>query len=224
MKDDAGANAGTPSAEPQETEIDYRKEYESLTAQYKGVQRTNERLSKEIKSRIVGEEQAEHVKSLGRKLDMVLDVLEKSGFSDAELAAKVKAVRVESAQAESRLKVETEALSKIAEIFAKTGVDFEDVEVAKAYFESGNYDKAIKAYERAAAKVEPEDGEGEDDVTREAAVRAVGKKVDTGKSTVTQPVDSEAAAKRKLAEIDKIADPKERSNARWALLRDMKKG
>lgn len=209
--DNANPNAETQTAEEAKAEV------ERLRAQLKGEQRTNERLRKDLRGRVTGEESTELIRVQGKKLDTVIEYLEKSGLNDPEFTQKLKTIKAESSQAESRLREETEATLKIEELVAETGVDFAEVGEAGAYWESGNYKKAVAVYERVAKGKQVPAGDDEKKV--EAA-----KKVDAGGGTVATATGLDAKYRTKLTEADKIADPKARADARWAVVREYQKG
>ena len=220
MTEDQVTNSGAeanPNAEPPTITVT-AAEVEAITARLKGEQRTNERLRKELQSRVVSEETTELLRLQGKKLDTVIDYMEKSGISDPELATRLKSIKAEAAQSETRIRQETEATVKIAEILAETGVDFGSVEAAQAYWEVGNHKKAVEVYERTAKKSTASTAAAEDSKVTAA------KRVDTGTSTVVSATTPEAKVAAKLAEADKIADPKARIAARWAALGEKMRG
>jgi len=212
LEDEAGANVD-PKTEPQ-TADDTAAEVERLRSQLKGEQRTNERLRGEIKSRLSQESVGEAVSNQGKLLEAMADTLEKLGLNDPEIGSKLQAVKAEVAQAESRRREQDNALGKIADVFADTGVDFESVEAAQAYFESGNYKKAIEVYERV-AKGKKVDSAADSDEQREKIEAA--KKVDAKGSSLAQATTPEGKLQAKLAEASKLS-ARDRVAARWAAL------
>lgn len=218
QSDDASTNEAAQTSDTSEAggEIDYKAEYEKLLPQYKGLQRTASRLQTEMKSRLKGEEALGQIGILTVKVDTILDAFDKSGFTDQELAAKIKTVKTQTAQAGERLRAETTALEKIADITAETGVDFSSIDAAQAYWDSGNLAKAVEVYEKAARKpAGAADIQKQVDLLVEQKLRELGKGVDgkTGTTATSKPKSvSERIAKvtgsreEQTAELWKIAE------------------
>ena len=146
MVEDANAPAAS-GAEPQTATATDDKTVvsaEDLKRQYKGLQKTNERLRQELNRRLESEHSSQELKLLADRFDKLTTLIEPA--LGTELRAKLVQINEAAASAQKRLNDESTAQRKFADTLADTGIDFEDPEarVAKAYYESGNYSRATE--------------------------------------------------------------------------------
>lgn len=141
---DEGATSSTATEEDVSVEK-LKAENEALQAQLKGQQRANERLRGDLKDRVKAEDTASRLAVMSESFEKLAGVLKEAG--DEQVAAAVDEVLGASRTASESISRETEAQTTIADELGKVGLDWEDpkLEAARAYYDSGNYDKAQEA-------------------------------------------------------------------------------
>ena len=144
---DAVATASEPQPDSQDPEA-LAADPAALVRQYKGLQRTNERLRRELMGKVDTDDTREHVRLLRESVDAFTKIIEPA--LDPTSREQVVKLRTATESAQKKLTDETAAQKKFAEVLADQGIDFDSDEaaVARAFYESGKYDRAIEALDK----------------------------------------------------------------------------
>src|SRR3990167_6732747 len=127
---------------------------ENLKRQLAGQQRTNERLRTELKDRENVSALREEMRLARDGVDKLFEAVSNSPIMDDKVAEELRAFRDKTTRDRQRLDDESKTRAEIVDIAGAAGIDFdsEEAEVAKAYYESGEFDKSITALKKIATK------------------------------------------------------------------------
>lgn len=184
---------------------------EKLESQLKGLQRANERLRRELTNSVQAEGNAEVLKTLSEAINSIGSSV--AGVLDEETAAKVKQTLARTAQVQTALEAETGARSKIVDKLGAIDMEWEDdsLGAARAYYEDGNYDKAIGEVDKVISKQKDNTRELEVQVEVEKRLREAGHTIvqsSGGSAPKPPPLEGEEALRVKLQDKT-IQDPRE---------------
>lgn len=149
-------NEGKTSPTETETEVTSPDEKMIPFSEYQKLQRKLARAQRTADTRIGGEEAASRVALLDEKVDAILEVL-KGSAGDEKLSEAMSAHLEKGKTVRARVQQETAALKEISALEIEHDADFNEDRVAVAYWESGNYAKALETFTKGLAD-DPADG------------------------------------------------------------------
>lgn len=166
-------------------EVDWRARAESLESQLKGHQRTTERLRAELKERENLTAMRQETELYGSAVEKLYGVLSKSRLLDDDAVSELRDTLNKTTTRRDEIGRETTARTAIVDIAAETGIDWDsdEAEGARAYYEAGKFDEAVKSLQRVAKKKQDETVDKLADEKLQEKLRETGRKVDTGTST-----------------------------------------